>query len=77
MKINPGKSKAVSFMTAWVKDSPNYSLLDKIIPEILICLVCNCCWLVVCIVVSCLMCICCPVCALLVFFFFLQCWTAS
>ena len=33
MKINPGKSKAVSFRRAWVKDPPNYSLLNKIIPE--------------------------------------------
>ena len=33
MKINPGKSKAVSFMGAWMKDQPNYSLLDEIIPE--------------------------------------------
>ena len=33
MKLNPGKSKAVSFMGAWVKDQPNYCLLDEIIPE--------------------------------------------
>jgi len=33
MKINPGKSRAISFMTARVKDLLNYSLLDQVIPE--------------------------------------------
>jgi hypothetical protein len=33
MKINSGKSKAVSFTRAWVKDLLNYSLLDQEIPE--------------------------------------------
>jgi len=33
MKINPGKSKVVSFMRAWVKDLLNYSLMDQVIPE--------------------------------------------
>ena len=33
MKINLGKSKAVSFMSAWVKDPLNYSLLDEVIQE--------------------------------------------
>ena len=33
MKINPGKSKVVSFMTVWVKDPLNYSLLDQVLPE--------------------------------------------
>jgi hypothetical protein len=32
-KINSGKSKAVSFMRAQVKDLLNYSLLDQEIPE--------------------------------------------
>jgi len=33
MKIKPGKSKAISFMTAGVKDSIHYSLLNQGIPE--------------------------------------------
>jgi hypothetical protein len=33
MNINPGKSKAVTFMRAWVKDPLNYSLMDQVIPE--------------------------------------------
>ena len=33
MKINPGKSKAVSFTRAQVKDPLSYSLLDQVIPE--------------------------------------------
>jgi hypothetical protein len=33
MKINPGKSKAVSFMGARVKDSPHNFLVDQIIPQ--------------------------------------------
>jgi hypothetical protein len=33
MKINSGKSKALSFMRAQVKDLLNYSLLDQEIPE--------------------------------------------
>jgi len=33
MKINPGKSKVVSFMRVWVKDPLNYSILDQLIPE--------------------------------------------
>jgi len=33
MKINPGKSKAVSFTKARVKDPLSYSLLDQVIPE--------------------------------------------
>jgi hypothetical protein len=33
MKINPGKSKAVSCKGAWVKDTINYFLGDKRIPE--------------------------------------------
>ena len=33
MKINPGKSKAVSFTRAQVNDLLNYSLLDQVIPE--------------------------------------------
>ena len=33
MKINPGKSKVVSFMRAWVRDLLNYSLMDQVIPE--------------------------------------------
>jgi hypothetical protein len=33
MKINPGKSKAVSFTRAWVRDPLSYSLLDQVIPE--------------------------------------------
>ena len=33
MKINTGKSKAVSFTRARVKDPLNYSLLDQVIPE--------------------------------------------
>jgi hypothetical protein len=33
MKINPGKSKAVSFMTVQVKVPLNYSLLDQVILE--------------------------------------------
>jgi hypothetical protein len=32
-KINPRKSKAVSFTTAQVKVPLNYSLLDQVIPE--------------------------------------------
>jgi hypothetical protein len=33
MKINSGKSKAISFTTARVKDPLNYSLLDQVILE--------------------------------------------
>jgi hypothetical protein len=33
MKINPNKSKALSFTRARVKDPPNYSLGDQKIPE--------------------------------------------
>ena len=33
MKINPGKTKAVSFTRDRVKDPLNYSLLDQVIPE--------------------------------------------
>jgi hypothetical protein len=33
MKINPGKSKAVSFNTARVKDSLRYCIGDQLIPE--------------------------------------------
>ena len=33
MKINPGKSKVVSFTRGRVKDPLNYSLLDQVIPE--------------------------------------------
>ena len=33
MKINPGKSKAVHFMRAWVKDPLNYTLGNQSIPE--------------------------------------------
>jgi hypothetical protein len=33
MKINPNKSKALSFTRAWVKDPLNYSLGDQKIPE--------------------------------------------
>jgi hypothetical protein len=33
MKINPGKSKAVRFTRAQVKDPPNYSLLDQVLQE--------------------------------------------
>jgi len=33
MKINPNKSKALSFMRAWVKDPLNYSLGDQKILE--------------------------------------------
>ena len=33
MKINPGKSKAVSFTRAQVNDLLNYSLLDQVIQE--------------------------------------------
>ena len=34
MKINPGKSKAVSFTRARVKDPLNQSLLDRVIPQV-------------------------------------------
>jgi hypothetical protein len=34
MKINPGKSKAIRFMTAWVKYPLHYSLEDQKIPEV-------------------------------------------
>jgi hypothetical protein len=37
MKINPGKSKAVSFTRARVKDPLSYSLQDKVIPEVSSC----------------------------------------
>jgi hypothetical protein len=37
MKINPSKSKAISFSRAWVKDTLNYTLGDQNIPEA------NCC----------------------------------
>ena len=33
MKINPGKSIAVSFVTARVKDPLNYPLLEQVIPQ--------------------------------------------
>jgi hypothetical protein len=33
MKINPSKSKAVRFARVRVKDPPNYSLIDTLIPE--------------------------------------------
>jgi hypothetical protein len=33
VKISAGKSKAVSFTGARVKDHINYSLLDQVIPE--------------------------------------------
>ena len=33
MKINPNKSKALSFTRAWVKELLNYSLGDQKIPE--------------------------------------------
>jgi len=33
MKINPGKSKAIRFMRAWVKNPLGYSLGDQKIPE--------------------------------------------
>jgi hypothetical protein len=33
VKINPSKSKAVSFMRAWVKDPLDYSLANTLIPE--------------------------------------------
>jgi hypothetical protein len=33
MKINPNKSKALSFTRAWVKEPLNYSLGDQTIPE--------------------------------------------
>jgi hypothetical protein len=33
MKINPNKSKTLSFTRARVKDPPNYSLGDQRIPE--------------------------------------------
>jgi len=33
MKINPDKSKAVSFTRALVKVSPNYLLVDQRIPQ--------------------------------------------
>jgi hypothetical protein len=33
MKVNPGKSKAVSFMTARVKGPLNYSFGNQSIPE--------------------------------------------
>jgi len=37
MKINPSKSKAVSFTRTQVKDPLNYSLLDQLIPEVSSC----------------------------------------
>jgi len=33
MKINPNKSKALSFTRVWAKDPLNYSLGDQKIPE--------------------------------------------
>jgi hypothetical protein len=33
MKINPGKSKAVRFTSARLKDPLNYSIMDTLIPE--------------------------------------------
>jgi hypothetical protein len=33
MKINPGKSKAVSFTRTRVKNPLSYSLLDQVIPD--------------------------------------------
>ena len=32
-KMNPGKSKAISFTRTRVRDPLNYSLLDQVIPE--------------------------------------------
>ena len=62
------------------------NLSPGVLLQVLSCVVCNCCWLAVCIVVVVLcvcvcvccylMCICCTVCALL-FFFLLKCWTAG
>jgi len=37
MKINPNKSKALSFMRARVKDPLNYSIEDQKIPEAICC----------------------------------------
>jgi hypothetical protein len=37
MKINPNKSKAMSFTRALTKDPLNYSLRDQIIPEASFC----------------------------------------
>jgi hypothetical protein len=37
MKTNPGKSKAVRFTRARMKDPLNYSLMDHEIPEASIC----------------------------------------
>ena len=37
MKINPNKSKALSFTRARVKDTLNYSLGDQMIPEASFC----------------------------------------
>jgi hypothetical protein len=33
MKINPGKSKALSFTRTWLKDPLNYSVQDQVILE--------------------------------------------
>jgi hypothetical protein len=33
IKINPSKSKAISFLRAWVKDPLNYALRDQNIPD--------------------------------------------
>ena len=37
MKINPGKSKAITFMRAQVKNPLGYSLVDQKIPEVSSC----------------------------------------
>jgi len=37
MKINPGKSKAIRFTTAWVKNPLGYSLGDQKIPDVSSC----------------------------------------
>jgi len=37
MKINPGKSKALSFTRIWLKDPLNYSLQDQVILEVSSC----------------------------------------
>lgn len=33
MKINPSKSKTVSFKRDWMKDPPNYSFRGQNVPE--------------------------------------------
>jgi len=37
MKINPGKSKAIRFIRAWIKNPPGYSLGDQKIPKVSSC----------------------------------------